>query len=59
MEFLADSLKEVVSKLNEDQKEEVDVIESIVNTDESMFKLQGETVGFESRILMSNIRRVY
>ena len=32
MEFLSDSLKEVVSKLSEDQKEEIDVIESIVNT---------------------------
>ena len=34
MEFLTDSLKEVVSKLSEDQKEEVDIIESIVNTNE-------------------------
>ena len=34
MEFLTNSLKEVVSKLSEDQKEEIDVIESIVNTNE-------------------------
>ena len=34
MEFLTDSLKEVVSQLSEDQKEEIDVIESIVNTNE-------------------------
>ena len=34
MEFLTNSLKEVVSKLNENQKEEIDVIESIVNTNE-------------------------
>ena len=35
MEFLTNSLKEVVSKLSENQKEEIDVIESIVNTNES------------------------
>ena len=35
MEFLTDSLKEVVSKLSENQKEEIDVIESIVNTNET------------------------
>ena len=35
MEFLTNSLKEVVSKLSENQKEEVDVIESIVNTSET------------------------
>ena len=34
MEFLTNSLKEVVSKLSENQKEEIDVIESIVNTNE-------------------------
>ena len=34
MEFLTDSLKEALSKLSEDQKEEIDVIESIVNTNE-------------------------
>ena len=34
MEFLTDSLKEVVSKLSENQKEEIDAIESIVNTNE-------------------------
>ena len=34
MEFLTNSLKEAVSKLSEDQKEEVDVIESVVNTNE-------------------------
>ena len=32
MEFLTESLKEVVSKLNEKQKEEIDIIESIFNT---------------------------
>ena len=35
MEFLTNSLKEVVSKLSEDQKEEIDVIESIVSTNET------------------------
>ena len=35
MEFLTDSLREAVSKLNEDQKEELDVIESIINTNEA------------------------
>ena len=35
MEHLATSLKEVVSKLTENQKEEVYVIESIVNTNNS------------------------
>ena len=35
MEFLTNSLKEVVSKLNENQKEEIDVVESIINTNES------------------------
>ena len=36
MEFLTDSLKEVVaSKLSEDQKEEIDIIETIVNTKET------------------------
>ena len=34
MEFLTNSLKEVVSKLSENQREEVDVIESIVSTNE-------------------------
>ena len=34
MEFLTNSLKEVVSKLSENQREEVDVIESIVNINE-------------------------
>ena len=34
MEFLPNSLKEVVSKLNENQKEEIDIIESLVNTNE-------------------------
>ena len=34
MEFLTNSLKEFVSKLSESQKEEIDVIESIVNTNE-------------------------
>ena len=34
MEFLTNSLKEIVSKLNEDQKEEIDVIKSIINTNE-------------------------
>ena len=35
MEFLTDSLKEVISKLSENQKEEIDVIESIVSTSET------------------------
>ena len=35
MEFLTNSPKEVVSKLSDDQKEEIDVIESIVNTNET------------------------
>ena len=35
MEFLTNSLKEIVSKLSENQKEEVCVIESIVNTNET------------------------
>ena len=35
MEFLTKSLKEDVSKLSEDQREEVDIIESIVNTCET------------------------
>ena len=35
MEYLTNSLKEVVSKLSENQKEEIDVIESIVNTNET------------------------
>ena len=35
MGFLPDSLKEALSKLSEDQKEEIDVIESIVNTNET------------------------
>ena len=35
MEFLTDSLKEALSKLSEDQKEEIDVIESIINTNET------------------------
>ena len=30
MEYLTDSLREVISKLSENQKKEVDVIESIV-----------------------------
>ena len=34
MEFLTNSLKEVVSKLSEDQKEEVDIIESIISINE-------------------------
>ena len=34
MEFLTNSLNEIVSKLSADQKEEIDVIESIVNTNE-------------------------
>ena len=34
MEFLTNSLKEVISKLSENQKEEIDIIESIVNTNE-------------------------
>ena len=34
MEFLTNSLKEVISKLSENQKEEIDVIESIANTSE-------------------------
>ena len=38
MEFLTNSLKEVISKLSEDQKEEVDFIESIVNTNEENTK---------------------
>ena len=32
MEFLTEDLKEALSRLNEDQKEEIDVIESIVIT---------------------------
>ena len=35
MEFLTDSLKNVVSELNEDQFEEVDIIESIININSS------------------------
>ena len=35
MEFLTDSLKEVFSKLSEGQKEELDVVESIINTNET------------------------
>ena len=35
MEFLTDSLREVVSKLSEDQKEEIDVVESIISTKET------------------------
>ena len=34
MEFLTNSLKVCVSKLSENQKEEIDVIESIVSTNE-------------------------
>ena len=34
MEFLPVFLNEVISKLNKNQKEEVDVIESLVNTNE-------------------------
>ena len=36
MEFLTPSLKEVISKLSEDQKEEVDIIESIININEEI-----------------------
>ena len=35
MEFLTDSLRDVVSKLSEGQKEEIDIIESIINTNEA------------------------
>ena len=35
MEFFTDSLKEVVSKLNENQKEEIFVIEAIVGISEN------------------------
>ena len=35
MEFLTDSLKEVVSKLSENQKEEIETIELIINTSET------------------------
>ena len=35
MEFLTISLKEVVSKLSENQKKEIEVIETIVNTNET------------------------
>ena len=35
MEFLTDSLNETVSKLSDDQKEEICVIESISNTNET------------------------
>ena len=35
MEFLTDSLNEFVSKLSEAQKEEIDVIESIINTNKA------------------------
>ena len=35
MEFLTNSLKEVIQKLSENQKEETDIIESIVNTNET------------------------
>ena len=35
MEFLTDSMKEVFVKLSENQKKEIDVIESIINTNET------------------------
>ena len=35
MEFLTDYLRETISKLNETQKEEIDVIESIINANET------------------------
>ena len=35
MEFLTESLKETVSKLSDDQKEEIAVVEAIVNTNET------------------------
>ena len=35
MEFLTDSLKDDHTKLNDEQKEEVDIVESIINTNEA------------------------
>ena len=35
MEFLTNSLREFISKLSEDEREEIDIIESIINTSEA------------------------
>ena len=58
MEFLTNSLKEVVSKLSEDQKEEIDIIESIVNTNEENKENTKEKLFkyIEKRKLNSSIR---
>ena len=42
MNILTDSLREAVSKLNENQKEEIDVIESIVDMDETKKEITKE-----------------
>ena len=56
MEFLTDSLREVVSKLSEDQKEEIDVIESIISTKETNKEDTKEKVFrfLETEILIKN-----
>ena len=38
MEFLTDSLRENISKLSEGQKEEIDIIESIINASEESYE---------------------
>ena len=46
MEFLTDSLKETVSKLSENQKEEIDVVESIININETNKEKTKEKISY-------------
>ena len=44
MEYITDSFKEIISTLNENQQEEIDVVESIINTNKSNKERTSEKV---------------